>query len=280
MSVVSIVGAGEIGSAVAHALARRARVRDMRLVDAAANVAAGKALDIRQSGPIDRYDTLVSGRGEMLEAANADVIVLADAVADGEWEGERGLALVKQLLRAGTKSPFVFAGPKQIWLMEAAVREAGLPPDRAVGSAAAAMNGALRALAGIDVNGSGVDVAINVVGRPPAFTIGWSSATLAGSSISEHLPAHRMLAIAQTLKSLWPPKPQAIAAATALVVEGLLFNARRHVPAMSVLQGEFGERGMAALLPHELGNRRILRRVEPSLSSQERTEFLNALSRR
>src|SRR6478672_6427357 len=183
MSVVSILGAGDIGAATAYALARRSRVGGVRLVDTSASVAAGKALDMRQSGPIDHFDTPITSRGDVLDAAGADVIVIADAFADGEWEGERGLGLIKQLLRAGAKAPIVCAGPKQTWLMEAAVREAGMPADRIVGSAASAVHSGVRALAALEVNGSGVDVSVAVVGRGRGFTIGWTSATFAGSAL-------------------------------------------------------------------------------------------------
>jgi malate dehydrogenase len=280
MSVVCILGAGEIGAAAAYALARRSRVGEVRLVDTAAGPAAGKALDMRQSGPIDRFDTPISSRGDVLDAVNADVIVMADAFADGEWEGERGLALIKQLLRAGSTAPIVCAGPKQGWLMEAAVREAGVPADRIVGSASSAVHSGVRALSALEVNGAGADVSIALVGRAPAFTIGWTSATFAGSALTSQIAPHRMAAISDTLKKMWPPKAQAIGAATAIIVEGLLTDSRRHLYATAVLDGEYGERGIAAMMPLELGHRRIVRRIEPSLSTQERVEFLNGLSRR
>ena len=280
MSVVAIIGAGEIGAAVAFALARRAQVRDVRLVDAALSVAQGKALDIRQTGPIEGFDTMVSGRGDSLDAVNADLIVIADAVDGGEWEGDRGLALIQQLTRAGSTTPIVCAGPTQQWLMEASVREAGVSPDVIVGSAASAVHSGLRALVALEVNGAGDDIAAAVIGRGPAFTIGWTSATLGGSLLSAAMPAHRMLAVSDTLKKLWPPKPHAIGAATAMIVEGLLFSARRHVYATTVLSGEYGERGLATMLPLALGNRRVLKRIDPSLSGQERVEFLNGLSKK
>lgn len=280
VSVVSVIGAGEIGAATAYALARRSRVGDVRLVDTAANVAAGKALDMRQSGPIDHFDTPITARGDVLDAVTADVIVIADAFTDGEWEGERGLAMIKQLVRAGTKAPIVFAGPKQTWLMEAAVREAGVAADRIVGTASSAVHSGVRALAALELNGSGVDVSIALVGRPPGFTIGWTSATFGGSSLTGYIAPHRLVAISAMLKKIWPPKPQAIGAATAQVVEGLLDGSRRHLYATTVLEGEYGERGVATMLPLELGDRRILKRIEPSLSTQERVEFLNGLSRK
>ena len=279
MSIVAIIGAGEIGAATAFALARRARVRDVRLLDAAASVAAGKALDMRQTGPIEGFDTAVSGRDDVLDAVNSDLIVIADAVTDGEWTGDRGLTLVRQLLRAGTTAPIVFAGPGQTWLMEAAVKELGVAPDRLAGTAASAIHSGARGLIGLEVAGSGVDVSVAVVGRAPTFTIGWTAGTVGGTPLSAEMPAHRMLAVSEMLKKLWPPKPHAIGAATALVVEGLLFGSRRHVCATTVLDGEFGERGRAAMLPLVLGHGRIQKRLDPSLSPQERVEFLNALSR-
>src|SRR5262245_3871780 len=48
MQEVAIVGAGELGGAVAHVLARRDAVRSIVLADESGRVAAGKALDIAQ----------------------------------------------------------------------------------------------------------------------------------------------------------------------------------------------------------------------------------------
>lgn len=277
---VAILGAGEIGAATAFALARRARVADVRLIDAAGTVAAGKALDMRQTGPVEGFDTRLSGHTDVLDAVGASALVIADAMDGGEWEDDKGLALIKKLLAAGATAPLVFAGPRQAWLMEAAVRELGAIADRMVGTAASAVHAGTRALVALEMNGSAVDVHLPVVGRGPAFTIGWTSGTVAGTSLAAAMPAHRMLAVADLVKKLWPPKANAIGAATAVAVEGLLFGARRHTYATTVLEGEFGERGVAAMLPLVLGHGRVEQRLAPSLSTQERVDLLNALSRR
>lgn len=278
MSTVAILGAGPIGASVAQTLARRAHVRDVRLIDDAATVAAGKALDIRQSGPIEGYDTRVSGGGDALAAVGADVIVIADAHVDGEWAGDRGLALVRRLVSAGATGPFVFAGTNQTWLMEAAARELRLAPERIVGTAAAAMTGSARALAGLECDGSGADLSVTVCGKPPAVVAAWSSATVGGSLLTDRVPAHRLRALSQQLASQWPPRPYAIGAATAPIVEGLLSGTRRHTPGVTILNGEFGLRGIACLLPLTLGGGRIQARIVPSLSAQERTDVLNSLA--
>ena len=68
MSLVAIIGAGEIGGAVARALASRARVDAVRLIDDNESVAAGKALDLMQSGPISRSDTRIDGAADLAAA--------------------------------------------------------------------------------------------------------------------------------------------------------------------------------------------------------------------
>lgn len=277
MSTIAILGAGPIGAGIAHTLARRARVRDVRLIDAAASVAAGKALDIRQTGPVEGYDTRLSGSGDPLGAVGAEVIVIADTHADGEWEGDRGLALIRQLVAAGASGPFVFAGTRQTWLMEAVVAELGVSADRIVGTAAAAMTAAASGLAALEINGSGADVSLTVAGKPPALTVAWSAALAGGSLLTDRIPAHRLLAISQQLKVLWPAGPYAIATATAPVIEGLISGTRRDTPGVTVLAGEFGQRGVACLLPLVLGNGRVLSRLMPSLSPQERTDVVNSL---
>ena len=271
MSSVAIVGAGPIGSAIAHRLAERARFRAIRFVDASVNVAAGKALDLRQSGPIAGVDVELTATGEVIAAAGANVIVVADAIDGGEWQGETGLALVAQIARSGASAPIVFAGPKQTALMETVANEVKVPIDRLVGSAASAIPGAIRTLVGVELGRSGVDVDVTVVGRPPAFVIGWTSATVGGSLLMTHVGPHRLRAISDSIARLWPPGPQAIGAATARIAEALAFGSRRVHQAMALGDGELGTRGIAALMPLELGQGRILRRIPPSLSPQERT---------
>ena len=253
-------------------------MREIRLIDDAGGIAAGKALDIRQAGPIGKSDTIVTGSADVLVAASADVIIVADPVNDGEWEGERGLALVERLIRAGCTAPLVFAGPKQTWLMEAAARELHVPADRLIGTAAAAVVNTVAALVHAELGQSGAQVA--AVGRPPSFVIGWNAATIAGSLITDRVAAHRLLAISQSLTRLWPPGPQAIAAPTALVVEALSSGSRALLPAAAITEGELGARGVAALLCVEFGRGRILRRAIPTLSPQERTEATNTLLKR
>ncbi len=278
MPIVSIIGAGPIGASIAHRLAERDRVGPIALIDSSGSVAAGKALDIVQSGPITSFDTRICTADDELAAVSSPIIVIADDSAEGPWDGERGLALVSRLARAGTQAALVFAAPSQTWLMEKAYGELRLPADRLIGTAASAIPAAVRALAGLEIDAASVEA--TVVGRPPALVIGWSAATADGVLLTDRVPAHRLLAISQALPRIWPPAPYAIASATAPVVEALASGARRLLPALTVVDGDLGARGRAVLLPLDLGEWRVRRHVVPTLSTQERTELEGSLASR
>jgi hypothetical protein len=279
MLSAAILGAGPLGGAIAHKLAERAVFREIRLIDASVGVAAGKALDIRQSGPSGRFDVDLTAAPDPLSAAGATVIILADPLGGGDWGGDEGLDLLRRFARAGTTAPFVLAGPSHTGLLEKSVVELKLPADRMIGSAPSALVGAVRALVGAEVGLSGTEVAVTVSGRPPAFVVGWSAATVSGGLVTERVPAHRLAAISRALPRMWPPGPQANASATARIAEALATGSRRLHCALTVLDGELGARGVAALLPVEFGQGRVVRRLPPSLSPQELTELMNAVSR-
>jgi len=249
-----------------------------RRTDRRRHRAAGKALDIRQAGALGRVDVELHAAADPLDAAGADVIVLADPVADPAWDGEAGLALLSRFVRAGLAGPFVLAAAEHVVLLERAVAEAKVPADRILGSAGAAIAGAVRALVGLEASAAAADVSVAVVGRPPGFSIAWSSAVVAGALVTERVAPHRLAAIAHGLPKLWPPGPQAIAAATAGMAEALATRGRRVHFAMTVGDGDIGRRGAAAMLPCMLGEGRVLARAVPSLSPQERTELQNALA--
>lgn len=274
--MVSIIGAGPVGASIAHRLAQRARVRSIRLIDANGPLAAGKALDIRQSGPVEHFDARITTSDAELAAVNSPIIVLADDAAAGPWEGEKGLALVNRLVRAGTTAVFVFASGSHTWLMEKAYAELGVPADRLVGTAGSAIVGAVRALAGLELGVASVQ--LTVAGRPPALVVGWSAATTDGTLLTERVAAHRLLAISQAVPKLWPPAPYAIASATAPIVEALASGTRRLLPATTIVDGDLGVRGAAVVLPVELDRYRLVRYVLPTLSPQERTELMRGLA--
>ena len=71
MPFVAVVGAGPLGGAIAQTLALRNRVQEVRLIDSHASVAQGKALDILQSAPVERFTTNLTAAQTVHSAAGA-----------------------------------------------------------------------------------------------------------------------------------------------------------------------------------------------------------------
>lgn len=276
--MLAIIGAGDIAGALAQRAAARARFRDVRLIDETGTVAAGKALDIRQAGPVDGYDTRVTGHASLDAASGAAVVAIADRFGGPEWEGDAGLALLRRLLPLTGDAPILFTGAQQLWLLEAAALELKVQPSRMAGSAPGALEGALRALAALAIDRSATDVHLHAYGRPPSrIVIAWSAAVAAGSPLERVLPAHERLAITDRAKGLWPPGPTALGAAAARVAEAFAFGSRRELTCSVVGDGSMMPRGIAGAVPVEIANGRVLKVNRPALSSKEQVEFDNAI---
>src|SRR5437762_8607579 len=126
MQEVAIIGAGELGGAIAHLLARHDLVRSIRLIDETGRVAAGKALDISQAAPVECFATELSGFNDVSMAAAAAVVILADPhdrAAQGEWQGDAGLLLLKRLAQTAAGAVILAAGATQRELIARGVRE-------------------------------------------------------------------------------------------------------------------------------------------------------------
>ncbi len=275
MSFIAIIGAGPIGGTLAHTLARRARVSGIRLIDTAEGMAEGKALDILQSSPIEGFSTRVAGASRIDAAAGADAIVIADAATgEGELSGEAGLALVRQLSAIEMTAPIVCAGASQRDLISRATGELGLAPARVVGSAPFALEAALRALAGLMVDGSGSEVTLRVLGVPPrSAVVAWEEATAHAQPLASEVAPHHIAALSARIPGLWPPGPYALGSAAARIVEAIAIGSRRRYSCFVTLRP-----GTAIAMPVELGTRGIVRIVEPALTRQERTRLDNAIN--
>ena len=274
MPFIAIIGAGPIGSALAHKLAARSRIREIRLIDPDGTVARGKALDILQSGPVENYDTLVTGTDSLLAAAGAQAIAIADSAAGhAEHSGEAGLALVRQLRDAGVRAPLVFAGATHRDLITRAISELRLPSHLLVGAAPFALESALRAMCGVIADRSPVDISLAVAGAPPKHVVvAWEEAAISGQPLTSVLHAHEISAVAARIPGLWPPGPYALASAGARVVEALCEGSRRRFSCF-VDAG----RGRIAAMPVELERGGVKRVIQPALTRMEQTVLENAL---
>jgi malate dehydrogenase len=281
MQRVAIIGAGELGGAVAHALARRDVVRSLTLIDDAGRIAAGKALDIAQAAPVEGFATDLAGANEVSMAAGASVVIVADRAGRGEWQGEDALTLLKQLTQTAADAIIVCAGANHRELVERGVGELRIDSARLVGSAPEALAGGARALVALARNGSPRDVSLSVLGVPPGHTVvPWADATMGGFALTRLIDEPSRRRLAARVNALWPPGPYALAAAAAMAVECMAGRSRRtmccFVAADQFAEGE-GIRARAGAMPVRLGRGGIVEVVMPELSGAERVALDNAV---
>lgn len=277
MGFIAIAGCGALGGALAHKLAGRDRVAEIRLIDPEGRIAQGKALDILQSSPVEQFSTRITSADAWTAAAGADVVVVADdGPSSQELSGESGLAILRQIADVAGSAPILFAGAAQRELMARTSVELKVPRRRLLGSAPLALESAMRAMAGVLLDGSGVDVMLRIVGVPPnAAVVAWEEAAAFGLPLSSQLAAHQIAMLNSKIRGLWPPGPYALASAASRVAEGLLGRSRRRFSCFVPLE-RGPVRDSVVAMPVELGPEGVRRVLEPSLTRQEQTLLENA----
>ena len=280
MATVAIIGAGDLGGATAQALAQGDRVSRVLLVDGRASAAAGKALDIQQSGAVDGFHARLEGTDDPSRATGCQVCVIADRFGQtpSEWQGEEGLSMLTRLAPFLGDAPIVFAGAAHADLLAHASTEARLPRERLIGSSPEALVSAVAAITAMEAHCSSVEVSLTVLGTPPAgFVVPWSEASIGGYALDRVLSQVQLTRIEARVARLWPPGPYALAAAAAQVTDAILHASRRSFSVLTPLAGEFGVRNRVGALPAVLGSRGIVHVRVPVLSTRERVQLETAL---
>ena len=278
MNTVAIIGAGVVAAETARQLAALEVAGEIRLIDPQAAMAAGKALDIQQAGPIGRFGTRLSGAADPSAASGAAVLVFADrAGTDDAWPLESGLDLVRRLASSVPRSPLILACPDHFELMQLAARELRIDTKRLLGSPPEALASAARALLALAAGISPTEASVPVCGIPGGWVFGWSEALVSGRPASAALPPHEIAAVERRVRASWPPGPYALSSAAARLAAAVLVRSRRRFTCFAPIEdGEW--RGRITAVPILAGPEGIAGRQEPALSARERVQLASALS--
>ncbi|MFA5910006.1 MAG: hypothetical protein WC815_14595 [Vicinamibacterales bacterium] len=280
MPTVVILGAGEIGSAFARQLAATDLVSRIVLVDDLGTVAEGKALDVAQSGPVDRYHTVMAGTNDVAAVVGAAMIVFADRAGQpgGEWQDEAGLALLRRVAGLNQSAPLLCAGAAQSGLVERGVNELGIPRTRLFGTGAEALRSAVTAITALEANAAPSDISLSVLGRPPhQVIVPWDEAAIGGRTIPRVLSAAQLARLDARVARLWPPGPYALAAAaTRIIRTAITRSPRLHMALVAVTRDE-GTPGRSSMMPVTLQPSGIATVVAPALSTRDRVRYETTL---
>ena len=279
MTTVAIVGAGDVAGAVAQALASRDAVRRVLIVDANQGAATGKALDIRQSGPVEGFHASLEGTNDESRLAGCNVCVIADRFgAAGEWRGEEALSMLTRIVPHLGDAPLVFAGASQADLIANAATETALRRARLIGSSPEALISAIKAIVSMEAECSPRDVMLTVLGAPPSgFVVPWGEASIGGYAMPRVLSQVQLARIESRTACLWPPGPYALGAAAALVAAAILSGSRQSFSVLTPLGGEFGVKGRVGSLPARFGRLGIVATRVPELDTRQQVQLQVAL---
>ena len=276
MCDVAIIGAGELGGSLAHVLARREIVRSIQLIDPSGQIAAGKALDIMQTGPIEGFTTPVAGGTDLSRVAGCALVIVADPAAP--QADADPLRVLTQLKRLAARAVVLCAGVDGRMLVERGVRELKYSRETLIGSAPEALASAIRAVVALQVNGSVRDVVLTVMGVPPANAfVSWEDASIAGCAATRVLDEPTLRKLASQMALLWPPGPHALAHGAAEAVAAICGVSRRAVSCFVAPDDTFGQRARVVALPARLCASGVESLAMPSLSGAAKTALDNAM---
>ena len=273
---VAIIGAGELGGSLAHVLARREIVRRIQLIDPSGQIAAGKALDIMQTGPIEGFTTSVAGSTDLSRVAGCALVIIADS-ATPQTETDPLLVLT-QLKRLAARAVVLCAGVDGRMLVERGVRELKYSRETLIGSAPEALASAVRAVVALQVNGSVREVVLTVMGVPPANAfVSWEDASIGGCAATRVLDEPTLRKLASHIALLWPPGPHALAHSAADAVAAICGVSRRAVSCFVAPDDTLGQRARVVALPVRLGASGVESLAMPPLSGAAKTALDNAM---
>ena len=280
MHSVAILGAGDLGATLARRLAELELARRIVLVDPDDGRARGKALDLAQSGPVERYDVTIEGCASLDLAGALDLVVIADppALDESPLSPRRSAEWIAPLVPRLGAATLLAAGSGSFSLLEAAV-ERGVPRERVLASAPIAFAGAVRHRLAQETGVSAREVGVLVLGAPPAHAVVPRESALVGGVPVERLSP---VALRRALEGAArrTPGPVALAAAAVRAVAALSGSRAAALTVGVVLQGEYGQRGIALAVPARVARGRVQSVIEIPLDPVDRVALDNAAARR
>ncbi len=291
---ISIIGAGNVGATCAHWAAAK-ELGDIVLLDIPdrAGVAKGKALDLLCCGPIEEFDSRVTGTGDYADTAGSDVVVVTAGLPRKPGMSrddliETNVKIVKEVSAQVAKhSPnavmIVVSNPLDA-MVYTAWKASGFPTNRILGQAGALDVARFRAFLAMELGCSIEDIQALLLGGHgddmvplPRFT------SVHGIPIDMLLSKEKIDACVQRAKVgggeivqlMGTSAYYAPASGTIQMVEAIVKDKKRILPCAAYCEDAFGVapgqkgKGYFVGVPCVLGSGGMERVVEVKLDGDE-----------
>ena len=283
---VTVVGAGNVGATVAQGIALE-ELADVVLVDIVEGVPQGKSLDLMETAPVERFDSILTGTNGYDETAGSDVVVITAGLPRKPGMSRDDLLWKNEEIVAGVTREIVSRSPDCILIVvsnpldamcEVARRVSGFPRERVIGMAGVLDSARMRAFIAMELNVS--------VENTHAFVLGGHGdtmvplprySTVSGIPITELMPPDRVDAIvkrtanggAEIVNLLKTSAWYAPGASSVEMVEAILKDKRKILPCAAYLQGEYGFNNLYVGVPVKLGRNGIEQIIQIELTDDE-----------
>ncbi|MEA2559781.1 MAG: malate dehydrogenase [Acidobacteriota bacterium] len=285
---VTVVGAGNVGATTAQRIAE-AELADVVMVDVAADLAAGKALDMMEAAPILGFNAKISGGGDYGATEGSHITVVTAGLPRKEGMSRDDLLAINQEIVGEVVRQVVQRSPDTILILvtnpldamcEVARRVSGFPRERVFGMAGVLDAARMRYFIAAELNVSVEDVDAFVLGGHGDTMVPLPRyATVNGIPLPQLLSADRIEAINERTRKggaeivKYYKQGSAYYAPSAAVydmVAAILHDKKKILPCAVLLNGEYGLTDLFVGVPARLGRGGMEQVIELELTAEER----------
>jgi len=292
---VTIVGAGNTGAATAQVLSAKGNT-DVVLMDIVEGLPQGRALDIAQGSPWMDFSSSVNGTNDWTDTATSDVVVVTSGVPRKPGMTREDLlgtnagivrSVVSSAVEQSPDTIFVILANPMDAMCHVALAASGFESNRVVGQGGLLDSGRYRAFISMQSGASVRDVNAWVLGGHTEATMVpiVSNAMIGGVPLATVIPQNTIQAIVDRTKrggaeivDLIKTGSSVFAPAAALVemIEAILLDEHRIIPACALLNGQYGISDAYVGVPLRLGASGIEEIYEIDLNDGELKDMQEA----
>lgn len=284
---VSVIGAGRVGSTVAHLIALKG-LADVVLINRTEGIAKGIALDISEAMPVEGVDSKVIGSGDYTSIEGSDIVVITAGAQRKEGMSRDDLLKTNASIVGAAATEIKLHAPDSIVIVVTnpldamayvVKKETGFDKGRVIGMAGALDSSRFSSFIAEELGVSVKDVQPMVLGSHGDSMVALASATTVGGvPISQLLAPERLAAIiartrdggAEIIKLEQSSAFYAPASSVVSMVDSILNDRKRIIPCSAYLEGEYGISGIFIGVPAVLGSRGIEKVLEFRLTPEEK----------
>jgi malate dehydrogenase len=288
---VSVIGGGFTGATTALMLAQK-ELGDVVLVDIPQmeDPTKGKALDMLEASPVQGFDANIIGTSNYEDTKDSDIVVITAGIARKPGMSRDDLVQTNQKVMKSVTEQIVKYSPNCYIIVltnpvdamtYTVFKASGFPKERVIGQSGVLDTARFRTFVAQELNLSVKDVTGFVLGGHGDDMVPLIRYSYAGGIPLETLiPKDRLEAIVERTRKgggeivgLLGNGSAYYAPAASLVqmVEAILKDQRRVIPAIAYLEGEYGFEGIYLGVPTILGGNGLEKIIELELTDEEQS---------